>query len=128
MKLLIPIMIIFPALEIGVLLWSGFRLGVWNTVLLIMLTGILGVFFARKQGFEIMQKMMTALQNGHPPGEVLLDGFCVMMGGILLILPGFISDIMGFIFLLPPTRALVKPFLIKWLKNRAKRTTTFIIR
>jgi UPF0716 protein FxsA len=128
MKLLIPIMIIFPALEIGVLLWSGFRLGVWNTVLLIMLTGILGVFFARKQGFEIMQNMRTALQNGHPPGEVLLDGFCVMMGGILLILPGFISDIMGFIFLLPSTRALVKPFLIKWLKNRAKRTTTFIIR
>ncbi len=128
MKYLIPIFVVFPALEIGVLLWSGTKIGVFNTVVLIILTGVLGVFFARKQGFEVMQKIRMTMQTGQPPGEVLLDGLCVMIGGILLLLPGFISDIIGLIFLLPLTRLLVKPYMKKWFKNRANRTTTFIIR
>lgn len=128
MKYFIPIFIILPAVEIGVLLWSGVKIGIGNTVLIIMLTGILGVIMAKKQGIKVMYKIREAIQNGIPPGDMLIDSFCIFVGGLLLILPGFVTDIFGLLLLLPPIRILIKPKLIKWLKNRANKRTTIIIR
>ena len=128
MKFIIPVFIILPALEIGLFIWSGHLIGAWNTVAIIILTGILGVFLAKKQGLDVMYRVRDTVQNGNPPGKILLDGLCVLLGGVFLILPGFVTDVCGLFLLLPPTRKLVKPLLKKWLKSWSSKGTTFIIR
>jgi UPF0716 protein FxsA len=128
MKFLIPVFIILPALEIGVLIWSGHLIGAWNTVTIIILTGILGVYLAKRQGLEVMYRVQDTLQNGNPPGDILLDGLCVLLGGVFLIFPGYLTDIIGLFLLLPPTRNWVKALLKKWFKSWSSKGTTFIIR
>jgi UPF0716 protein FxsA len=126
MRFFILVFIILPALEIGVFLLSGKTIGVWNTVLIIILTGILGAFLTKRQGLEVMRKAQDAVRVGYPPGDVLLDGICIFLGGILLISPGFISDCLGLILLLPPTRKLIKPLLIKWFQRWIDKRTIYI--
>ncbi len=70
MRFFILVFIILPALEIGVFLLSGKTIGVWNTVLIIIFTGILGAFLTKRQGLEVMRKAQDAVRAGYPPGDV----------------------------------------------------------
>ncbi|KIO65001.1 MULTISPECIES: FxsA family protein [Bacillaceae] len=126
MRFFILVFVILPALEIGVFLLSGKTIGVWNTVLIIIFTGILGAFLTKRQGLEVMRKAQDAVRAGYPPDDVLLDGICIFLGGSLLISPGFITDCLGLILLLPPTRKLIKPLLIKWFQRWIDKRTIYI--
>lgn len=128
MRLLLPIFIILPALEIAVFLLSGKTIGIGNTFIIMILTGFLGAYLTKKEGLDVFRKVQLQLQSGIPPGNVLLDGICIFLGGCLLISPGFISDCLGIIFLFPPTRKLIKPFLLKWFKRWINQNTIFIIK
>ncbi|WP_033828205.1 FxsA family protein [Bacillus andreraoultii] len=128
MRILLPIFILLPALEIGVLLISGNTIGIWNTVMVIILTGILGTILLKKEGLEVIRRAQAEIRSGRPPGNAILDGVCVFVGGILLILPGFVTDCFGLLLLLPPTRKMIKPLLIKWIKRWIDRSTIFIMK
>ncbi len=104
--------IIFPILEIALLIKVGTHIGVLNTILLILGTGAVGAFMARIQGFIILQKISESLNRGVMPSEEILDGALVLAGGVCLLDPGIIGDIMGVILLAPWTRALVRQLLI----------------
>lgn len=112
MRYLFLMIIIIPAADIGVLLFSGKTIGVLPTLLFILLTGVLGAYLAKKEGLQTIRKAQEQLRYGQIPGESVLDGVCILIGGTLLITPGFITDILGFLMLFPPTRKPFK-FLIK---------------
>ncbi|MGM9926681.1 MAG: FxsA family protein [Bacillus sp. (in: firmicutes)] len=127
MKVLLLLFILIPACELGVLLWSGTTFGILPTVLMIIATGIGGAYLAKYQGLVTMKKMQEQMNMGIMPGEEMIDGFCILVGGILLLAPGFIADVVGLLLLLPPTRILLKPVLKKIFRKKVERNTITII-
>jgi UPF0716 protein FxsA len=128
MRYLIILIIAIPVAEIGLLLFSGKTIGVWPTLLLIILTGVMGAYLAKREGMQTIRKAQEQLRNGQIPGEAVLDGICILIGGILLILPGFITDIGGFFMLFPPTRRLCKFLMINSLRKKIQRGNIKIIK
>lgn len=117
MRFIVLLLIIIPAAEISLLLLSGRTLGIWTTITLIILTGVLGAYLAKQQGLDTIRKAQQQMQSGQMPGDVLLDGVCIIIGGTLLLTPGFITDILGILLLAPPTRKVFKIFLGKAIQN-----------
>ncbi len=105
---LILIFIVVPLVEILLLIEIGSRIGTLNTISIIILTGILGGYMMRQQGFTIIGNIRGDLSQGRMPTGELINGVMVLVGGILLLTPGFLTDAVGFILLIPFTRALIR--------------------
>ncbi|PYZ97228.1 membrane protein FxsA [Alteribacter lacisalsi] len=110
-KILLLLLIVVPALEIVVLVLSGNTIGIIPTILLIIATGILGAALAKREGLNAIRTAQMQTAQGQVPGGVLLDGICILIGGVVLLTPGFITDVFGFFLLIPQTRASFKAFL-----------------
>jgi len=117
---LLMLFIIVPIVELYVLIEIGRKIGTWSTIGIIILTGILGAYLVKRQGFLILRKIQNDLNEGVLPGDSLVQGAIILAGGILLITPGFITDTIGFIFLIPAGRRLVKNYLLHWLKGKIR--------
>ncbi|MBM7584929.1 UPF0716 protein FxsA [Bacillus pakistanensis] len=122
MRYLVALLIIIPAMEIGILIFSGQTLGVIPTILIIIATGIIGAYLAKQQGIETLRRAQEEMKFGQIPGEAIIDGLCILVGGLLLLTPGFITDTTGFLLLVPQTRRIFKPWIMKvvkrWIDNR----------
>ncbi len=105
---LVLIFIIVPLMEILLLIEIGSRIGTLNTILIIVLTGILGAYMMRQQGFTILANIRANLSQGRMPTGELINGVLVLVGGILLLTPGFFTDAVGFVLLIPTTRGFVR--------------------
>lgn len=127
MKWLLCLLILIPAIEITVLIVSSHVIGLWSTFAIIVFTGIVGVYLAKRQGFKVLREIQFRLNRGEMPGDAVLDGIFIFVGGILLVLPGYVTDIIGFIFVVPATRALLKPFVMKWIDWKFRKRTTIIV-
>jgi len=101
---LLIIFIILPIIEISIFIQVGGFLGTFNTILIIFLTAAVGVYFVRQQGFRTFQKISSELQNQQIPVQGMFDGLVILVAGILLVTPGFLTDIIGFLGLVPQTR------------------------
>lgn len=104
---LILLFITVPLAELALLLWIGSRVGVLPTVLLIILTGILGASLARHQGFATWRRFQAALDQGRIPGRELVEGLLILVAGAVLLTPGILTDTTGFLILVPPIRRLL---------------------
>ncbi len=118
-KLLI-LFVIVPVTELYILIEVGKKIGSLTTIGIIILTGIIGAYLVKSQGFMILRKIQNDLNEGIMPGDSLIQGAIILAGGILLLTPGFVTDIIGFIFLIPASRRVVKKYLLKWLKGKIK--------
>ncbi|HGH7180854.1 FxsA family protein [Bacillus luti] len=127
MKWLLFLLILIPAIEITVLIGSSHIIGLWSTFAMIVFTGVVGVYLAKKQGFKVLREIQSKLNRGEMPGAAVLDGIFVFVGGILLVLPGYVTDVMGFIFVIPITRALLKPLVMKWMEWKFRKNSTIIV-
>jgi len=116
-KLLI-LFIVVPVAELYVLIEVGKKIGSLTTIGIIIFTGILGAYLVKNQGFMILKKIQNDLNDGIMPGDSLIQGAIILAGGILLLTPGFVTDIAGFIFLIPVSRNVLKKYLLKWLKGK----------
>ncbi|MET3506011.1 FxsA family protein [Halalkalibacter oceani] len=125
-RFLLLLIIVVPALEIAVLLLSGRTIGVWPTILLIIATGILGAWLAKREGLQTIRLAQMQAQQGQLPSGVMLDGICILIGGIALLAPGFITDAIGFFLLIPQTRTVAKALLLK-IFHRLIKNGNFII-
>jgi len=105
---LILIFIIVPLVEILLLIEIGSRIGTLNTIAIIILTGILGGFMMRQQGFTILVNIRADLSEGRMPTGELVNGALVLAGGIFLLTPGFFTDAVGFLLLIPATRGFIR--------------------
>lgn len=110
---LLIIFIILPIIEISIFIQVGGFVGTFNTILIIFLTAAVGVYFVRQQGFRTFQKIGVELQNQQIPVQGMFDGLVILIAGILLVTPGFLTDIIGFLGLVPQTRI----FLLAMVKN-----------
>ncbi|MBU7005119.1 FxsA family protein [Phosphitispora fastidiosa] len=113
----ILVFMLIPAAEIFIYIQLGKYVGMPAVVLLILATGAAGVILSRQQGFYIIQRFRENLQSGVVPGNQLVDGLLVLVGSILLLAPGLLTDLTGFIFLLPLTRVYVREFIKKRLRR-----------
>lgn len=125
---LLLLLTIVPAVELVVLLQVhhfiassfGVLTGLLVTFGSIFATGIAGAALARSQGLEVVQQLRTQLQQGQLPGETLADGVLILVGAAFLLTPGFITDVLGFTFLIPATRGFYRRRILAWLKDRLR--------
>ena len=117
MNSLLLLIIGLPILEIAVMIKIGQQIGTFNTILIIFFTAIVGIYYAKIEGLNTIKSGMVNLYKNKIPLYEILSGASIAMAAILLILPGFISDTIGFLFLVPFTR---KIMINSWLKNKYK--------
>jgi UPF0716 protein FxsA len=98
------LLVIIPLIELYILLLVSEHIGLLNTVALVVGTGILGMLLAKQQGLAVLLKVRQQLSEGRMPAEPLLDGLFVLIGALLLLTPGLLTDFIGFCCLLPFTR------------------------
>jgi len=97
-----------PFAELYVLLQVGHAIGVLNTLGLLILVSIVGAWLAKREGIGVIRRMQAALNAGRVPGVELLDGFLILLAAALMITPGFLTDIVAILLLLPPVRAVAR--------------------
>jgi len=110
-----------PVLELYVLIEAGRQIGVGPTIAMIMFTGIAGAYLARSQGFNLISRIQNDLNQGRVPAGEMMDGAMILAGGLLLLTPGFCTDLIGFCLLTPATRDICKKSLQKWLEKKIAR-------
>lgn len=123
-KLLI-LFVIIPVTELYILIEVGKRIGSLTTISIIIFTGILGAYLVKNQGFMILKKIQNDLNDGIMPGDSIIQGAIILAGGILLLTPGFVTDTVGFIFLIPVSRNVIKKYLLKWLKGKIEKGNVY---
>ncbi|MDY0408653.1 FxsA family protein [Virgibacillus soli] len=126
MRLLLLIFIILSALEIGVFVWIGGIAGPWWVVIGIILTGMIGVTIAKKQGMETWRQAQQAMLEHRMPGEQIVDGIYIFIGALFLFTPGFITDLVGFIFVIPWTRTAFKRLFHERIRQMVQKNTIHI--
>ncbi len=119
-KLLILFTLV-PIIELYVLIAASHQIGISATIAMIFLTGIAGAYLARTQGFNIITRIQSEMNQGRLPAEELMDGAVILAGGLLLLTPGFCTDLTGFILLTPVTRQFIKKGLKRWLDLKIQR-------
>ena len=117
---LIALFVVLPFVELYLLLKLAGAMGAEAALLVIIITGILAGILARSQGLAVFRRLRHDLQHGKLPADALFDGALVLVGGVLLLTPGMITDTVGFVLLIPPTRKLIK----KAIKERIKAHIT----
>lgn len=110
-----------PIVEIYVLIEAGRQLGTIPTIAMIFFTGIAGAYLARSQGFNLINKMQRDLNEGRVPAGEMIDGAMILSGGLLLLTPGFCTDLFGFCLLTPATRSIFKVWLQQWMEKKVQR-------
>jgi len=117
MNSLLLLIIGLPILEIAVMIKIGQQIGTFNTILIIFFTAILGIYYAKVEGLNTIKAGMVNIYKNKIPFYEILSGASIAIAAFLLILPGFISDTIGFLFLVPFTRKLI---ISLWLRNKYK--------
>ncbi|MFI6316142.1 FxsA family protein [Nonomuraea sp. NPDC050556] len=115
--------LVVPVLEIWLLIQVGSVIGGWPTVALLLADSLLGAWIVRREGRRAWRNLQTALQDGRMPDRELADGGLILVGGALLLTPGFLTDVLGFLCVLPFTRPMMRK-LASWFFARKVRTLT----
>lgn len=118
MALIIPIVLILtPVIEITVFIALGGEIGIWNTISLIVITAIIGAWLLRNQGLSTLRRARESLDRHIFPVTELFDGICLLVAGLLLLTPGFVTDSIGFLLFLPPARRALRAWLWETLRR-----------
>ncbi|MUV39341.1 UPF0716 protein YtzA [Lentibacillus sp. JNUCC-1] len=118
MRFIILALLIIPALEIGVFIWAGGIVGPWWIIGLILLTGFVGLTIARQQGTETWYRARQSMNNRQTPAKEIVDGICIFAGAIFLLTPGFITDVVGFVLVLPITRYPINKWIQRYVQKK----------
>lgn len=109
--------IVVPLLELALLIQVGRWVGVFPTIALVAATGLLGAVLVKGEGGRTLAKIRMELGQGRVPGQALLDGACLLVGGAFLLTPGVITDVLAFALLAPPSRRAIQ----RWVRKRFER-------
>lgn len=122
------VIVLLPVIEITLFIWAGGVIGIWYVLLIILLSGVFGVWFVKKQGRETWFKLQQSLQQGRPPGEDILAVICVVVGGFFLLLPGFFTDFIGLLLVIPWTRKPFKALILHFIMRKLAKGNMIIYR
>lgn len=117
---LILLLTITPIVELYVLIYLAKLFSVGPTIALVLLTGVVGGILARSEGLRVFMRIQKKLNNGEVPGNALVEGAMILVAGALLITPGVITDVVGFLVLIPPTRRALRTLLKRWIKKKTE--------
>ncbi|MBA2531601.1 MAG: FxsA family protein [Nocardioidaceae bacterium] len=121
---LLPLaLLVVPIVEIAVIIQVGQLIGFWPTVVLLLLESALGAWLVKREGLRAWRVLSGAMRGGSLPGRELTDAALVLIGGTLLLTPGFVTDVLGFFFVLPMTRPVARRIVHGYL---ARRTTSYV--
>jgi len=120
---LILLFLLTPAVELALLIQVDRFIGFWATIALIIVTGIVGSHLARREGLSTWRRLNRRLQAGDLPGTELADGIIILVAGALLITPGILTDVIGFLGLIPFTRTRLRRVLMRWFQNKVEQGT-----
>lgn len=118
--LLFLVFVIVPILEIYVAVQVGHAIGALNTVGLLLLLSLVGMWLTKREGLSVIARIRGRLETNQMPTNELIDGGLVLAGGLLLIVPGFVTDAFGLLLLFPPTRALARTILKRRFEARVR--------
>jgi UPF0716 protein FxsA len=114
----LALMVIVPTVETWLLLQIGARIGPMPTLWLLLVAGAFGAHFAKREGTAVLRQLVADVQRGLPPAERLAEGALVLVGGVLLITPGVLTDLFGLLLIFPLTRRLLAPVALRWAVRR----------
>jgi UPF0716 protein FxsA len=115
---LVLLFIVVPIAELYVIIQVGHVLGVVNTLALLVLISFAGAWLMKREGLGVLRRAQRQIDVGIVPGRELMDGALIVLGGALLVAPGFITDALGLLLLLPPVRAGVRTFARRRIERR----------
>ena len=118
--------ILIPILEIYLFIKIGSQIGAFNTILLIFFTAIIGIYYARYEGLNTFRSGFMQMVKNEVPAYEIISGAAIAFGAILLIIPGFATDILGFLLIFPITRKLIFGSLSKKFKKHETKKNNFI--
>lgn len=107
--------ILVPIIEIAIFIEVGGAIGLWNTLAVVVLTAVVGTWMLRAQGMRTLRSAQDSLARQVFPVSEVFDGLCLLVGGALLLTPGFLTDGLGFLLFLPPVRAAIRGVILRFL-------------
>lgn len=116
---LLLLFLVVPIVELAVIIQVGQLLGVLPTLGVLVVLSVLGAWLMKREGLGVVRRAQQQARSGRVPGREVADGFLIVLGGALMLTPGFVTDAVGMALLLPPVRALVRPVLLGQLQARA---------
>lgn len=126
MRWLIVAFIVIPTTELAILFYSGKTIGLLPTIGLILFTGFLGAYLAKKQGTKAWIEFHRRIAMMEAPGTALIDSLCIFIGGLMLLMPGFLTDLIGFLLLFQQPRNIIRPFILRWIYKKMKNKQIII--
>jgi len=118
--------ILIPILEIYLFIKIGTQIGAFNTILLIFITAFIGVYYAKYEGLNTIRSAFTQIIKNQTPAYEIISGAAIAFAAILLIIPGFATDLLGFLFIFPVTRKLIFGSISNKFKKRDTKKNNFI--
>jgi len=122
--LLFVLFVVAPLAELAVIVQVAGTVGVLNTIGLLIAVSVLGAWLAKREGLGVLRRIQAALDRGRLPSREVADGGLILLAGALMIAPGFISDCLALLLLIPPTRALFRGPLLAYLARRGRVAVT----
>lgn len=121
--LLALLFLVVPIVELAVIIQVGQAAGVWNTIGLLVLMSLVGGWLMKREGLGVLRRVQRSVEQGRVPGTELVDGLLILVGGALMLTPGFLTDVLGLSLLLPPVRAVVRRVAARRLTIAAQHHT-----
>jgi len=118
---LLLLFLLTPAVELGILIQVDQLIGFGPTIALIIATGVAGSYLARREGLNTWRRLNERLNAGDLPGKELVDGVIILVAGALLVTPGVLTDVIGFLGLIPPTRGLIRRVLLRRFRSKMEQ-------
>ena len=126
MNSILLVIILVPVIEIYLFIKIGTQIGAIYTISLIFLTAIIGVYYAKYEGLNTLRSVFSQISSNEPPTYEIISGAAIALGAIMLIIPGFATDLFGFLIIFPITRGLLLSKFIKKFKKTQKEKNNFI--
>ena len=125
MALLAVLFLVVPLVELYVIIQVGQAIGALNTVGILLLDSLIGGWLMKREGMAVFRRLQAKLEQGEVPGAELVDAFLILLGGALMLTPGFVTDLVGMSLLLPPVRVVVRRVLARRFKAVAVQRAGF---
>ena len=126
MNSILLLIILIPALEIYLFIKIGSQIGALITILLIFTTAVIGIYYAKYEGLNTLKSGFAQLSRNEPPAYEMISGAAIAFAALLLIIPGFATDIFGFLIILPISRKLILKIFFKKIKTTKSKKNNFI--
>lgn len=124
-RFLTILFVVVPALEIWGLFTVGKLIGGWQTFALLLLSGFVGAYLAKREGLKVWTNAQRQLSAGQVPTHAIMDGVCIFAGGLMMMAPGFLSDVLGLLLVFPITRPLFRHRLEVWIRRKLANGGSF---